>query len=309
MKKYLLLPLLFAGFADAQLTMPQAAQTDLYFPHLADGGPANGQWQTRFTFINPNNFTASVTLTLFADSGSPLALNFGNGFVTQTTFTIPANGTVVLASQGSGSVTATGWAYGSTTLPILANVAFRFLQNGTAKLEITASPTLPSQAYRSLATPQVGLAVANVYSAPMTAILTVYGNTGQTLGQGSITIPGNGHTSFNLSQVPNVPSTFTGNVVITPQVPGSFFIAWAVYSDSSGVISSLPDGRAAFPLPQPDLIDNSFARVVAAYQSLLPDFGSAPQLIISTENDANAINAHAQNGATEANQPCTCRTD
>jgi hypothetical protein len=215
--------------------IPQAAQTDLYFPHLADGGPTNAQWQTRFTFINPNSTAASLVLTTYSDSGGPLALNFGGGPTNQTPLNIPANGTVVLTSQISSSTTTTGWAFGGASLPILANVAFRFIQNGSAKLEITASPTLPSQAYRAVATAQAGIAVANVYSGSVGVNVSVYGGNGQLLGQGSLTIPGYGHSSFNLSQVPNVPASFTGSVVITSQVPGNVFAAWAVYSDSSGV--------------------------------------------------------------------------
>src|SRR5690348_15536914 len=94
---------LFAGqlFALAQLAaqLPQTAQTDLYFPHLADGGPAGAQWQTRFTFINPNSATVGVVLYLYGDGGAPLTLNLGTGPASQITLTIPANGTVVLQSQ------------------------------------------------------------------------------------------------------------------------------------------------------------------------------------------------------------------
>jgi Zn-dependent protease with chaperone function len=121
---------------------------------------------------------------------------------------------------------------------------------------------------------------------------------GQVLGQGTLPIPANGHASFNLSQVPNVPANFTGNVAIMAQTTGQVFAAWAVYSDTSGVISSLPDGRAAFPQSQPDQVINAFNRLVVAYETLLPDFGAAPQLVISPEDDANAINAHASNGNT-----------
>ena len=296
MSRHLWFLVLLANACPGQI--PQTAQTDLYFPHLADGGPIGGQWQTRFTFINPNASSASVTLYTYADSGAPLLLNLGSGATSTTTFDIPANGTVVLTSQTASSTTTTGWAYAGASLPLLASVAFRLIENGAAKLEISAAPTLPSGAYRSVATPQVGVAVANVYRVPLTANVNVYGAGGQMLGQASLTIPPLGHSSFNLSQVPNVPATFTGSVVVTSQTPGNVLLAWAVYSDSSGIISSLPDGRLGFALPQPDEIVNAFQRVVSAYQNLLSDFGTEPQLIISPENDANAINAFAGNGTT-----------
>ena len=276
--------------------MPQAAQTDLYFPHLTDGGPTSGQWQTRFTFINPNTSAANVTLSLFSDSGSPLPLNLGQGVSGQISFTIASNATVVLRNVTPSPTPVSGWAMGAATLPIQANVAFRYSQNGTAKVEITAEPTLPSTGYRAVATPQVGVAVANPYSSPLATTVTVYGDSGQTLGQTPLTIAANGHTALNLSQIPGLPTSFTGSVRITPQTPGNLLLAWAVYSDSSGVISSLPDGRGSFPQSQADNIYNAFYRLVSTYQATLPDFGTTPQLIISPENDTNAINAYASNG-------------
>lgn len=75
-------------------------------------------------------------------------------------------------------------------------------------------------------------------------------------------------------------------------------LAWAVYSDTSGVISSLPEGRDAFPRWQRGDIVTAFANVVRALQELLPDFGGAPTLNISAETDDNAINAFAANGNT-----------
>src|SRR5271157_5325334 len=181
LKSLLCLPLLLAAqVCSAQ--MPQSAQTDLYFPHLADGGPASGQWQTRFTFINPNASAATVTMWLYADSGGALALNFGSGPTSQAQFAIPSNGTIVLQSLASSPALVTGWAYAGATLPVQATVALRFNQNGAAKLEITAEPTLPSMRYGSVATPQVGIAIANVYSTvSIGAAVTVYNAAGQSV--------------------------------------------------------------------------------------------------------------------------------
>lgn len=279
--------------------MPETAQTDIYFPHLANGGPAYAQWQSRFTFINPNATAATVTMYLFGDSGAALSLDFGSGPTSAPTFTVPPNGTYVLQSQ-IGPVTTTGWAYASATLPVEATVAFRLIHNGTAQLEITAAPTLPSFGYRSVATPLVGIAVANQYTgSPLPVTVAVYDGAGNSLGQGALTIPPLGHTSFNLFQViPGLPVSFTGNVLITPQNQNNVLIAWVVYSDSSGVISSLPEGRIGFPTPHDDQIQTVFVRLVNAYQTLLSDFGAAPQLVMSPESDNNAINAFAASSST-----------
>jgi hypothetical protein len=294
-KAFLLL--LLVNTCSAQ--MPATAHTNLYFPHLADGGPLSGQWQTRFTFINPNSSPAKVTVSLYTDGGGALPLDLGAGPTSAPVFTIPQNGTYVLQSRITSSVTATGWAYASASLPVQANVAFRLIQNGVARVEITAEPTLPSIGYRSIASPMVGIAIANVYDSTFGVNVTVYDASGQVLGQGQRTVPSLGHISFNLSQlIPNLPATFTGSLVITPQLAGNVVVAWAVYADSAGALSSLPDGRAGFPLGQPDQVPVTFSRVINAYQTLLSDFGVTPQLIVSPDRSNNAINAHAANGST-----------
>jgi hypothetical protein len=298
---FTLLLLSAAALCRAQLAgLPLNAQAVLYFPHLADGGPASSQWQTRFTFINPNASSASVTLSLYADSGSPLALNFGSGLVTYVAFSVAPNGTYVLQSKMAGSTLSTGWAYATATLPVQANVAFRSYANGKPLLEITAEPTLPSLGYRSVATPLVGVAIANQYNnASLPATVTVYDGSGNSLGQKNVTIPALGHKAFNLNSLfTNLPASFTGNLLITCQNPGWDLIAWAVYADSSGVISSLPDGRASFPVSPREQIITAFTRLVNAYQTSLPDFGDTPALDLGTNTDSNAINAFASGGTT-----------
>jgi hypothetical protein len=285
----------------AQLSqMPQTAQAVLYFPHLADGGPASSQWQTRFTFINPTGSSASVTLWLFADNGGPLKLDLGAGAASSVTFTIPPNGTSVLQSKMASSATVSGWAYAEANLPVQGNVAFRLYGNGKASLEITAEPTLPSMGYRAVAGPLVGVAVANIYSdSALSATVTVYDASGNSLGQKVLTIPALGHTAFNLNQVfTNLPASFTGSLLITGPTPAWDLVAWAVYADSSGIISSLPDGRAGFPISPREQITTAFTRLVNAYQTALSDFGDTPQLVVSDETDSNAINAFASGGNT-----------
>jgi hypothetical protein len=294
--------LLFAIGTLFAVEKPANSQTSLYFPHVASGGPPSGQWQIRFTFVNPNNSSATVQLNIFGDAGAPLALDFGSGPTNQSVVTIAPHGTVVLRNTAVSSATSTGWAHANSSIPIYATAAFRFVANGATQLEITAEPTLPSTGYTSVATPQVGLAVANPYTSPLPVVVTVFDGNGNTVGTSNVTVPPNGHASFNLSQIPNLPASFTGSVRVAPLTPGWFLIAWAVYSDPSGAISSLPDGRDAFPISQTEQIQTAFATVVAEFQAFapsggtLPAFGAAPQLVVSPENDSNAINAFAANG-------------
>ena len=85
--------------------------------------------------------------------------------------------------------------------------------------------------------------------------------------------------------------------MITPQTSGNYLIAWAVYADSTGIISSLPDGRSGFPISQPEQIATVYTRLLSAFQTSVSDFGTSnPNLDVDTDTDDNAINASAVNG-------------
>jgi hypothetical protein len=270
----------------------------LYFPHIADGGPAAGQWQTRFSFVNSNNSPVSASLYLSSDNGAPLNLSFGTGLNSRFDFSIAPYGTIVFASTIASPLTVTGWAVVLSTLPLQGTVAFRLIRNGSAAIEITANPTDPSRGYTSVATPQLGVAVANIDSQkPLGVLVTASYANGVTAGQATLMVPAGGHSSFNLSTlIPSLPANFSGSVRIVAQTPGQWLLAWALYSDNSGVISSLPEGRDAFPKWQTAEIGTAFANVVSALQQLLPDFGGVPTLNIGAETDNNAINAFASGG-------------
>src|SRR5881628_1521594 len=63
----LVLPLMIvSAFAQPQI---ESAQANLYFPQIVSGGPTSAQWQTTFTFANPNPATARCTLFLLSDGG------------------------------------------------------------------------------------------------------------------------------------------------------------------------------------------------------------------------------------------------
>src|SRR5437016_5211065 len=72
-----------------QGTLPDSAQVDLYFPQFADGGPVSGQWQTIFTFSNPNTTAISLTLYLLGNNGQPLQMDFGTGMASQFSLSVP----------------------------------------------------------------------------------------------------------------------------------------------------------------------------------------------------------------------------
>jgi len=124
-------------------------------------------------------------------------------------------------------VTVTGWAVATSTLAVQGTVALRLIVNRKPTTEITAEPTSPSTGYTSVATPQVGIAVANPYAdRPLSAVAKVFDSGGSLVGQSAVSIPAVGHCSFNLSGlIPNLPANFTGSVRITPQTPGQMLLA------------------------------------------------------------------------------------
>ncbi len=149
---------------------PQSAHVNLYFPQLADGGTFEAQWQTTFTFVNPNPFSASVALHLFDDSGGPLALDLGSGPSSRHEFLVPPQGIRILRSRIASSTIVVGWAVALATAPVQATVAFRAINRGVPRQEITAEPTLPTFRYVSAANRFLGVAIANPFANASTSV-------------------------------------------------------------------------------------------------------------------------------------------
>src|ERR1700730_10491796 len=146
---------------------PEGAHVDLYFPHLADGGPVKDQWQTTFVFVNPHpSLPANLALSMFGNDGQPLALDFGGGGGSVQGYTVPPSGSVPLHSSISFSTTVTGYAFAASVLPLQATVLFRRIMNGVPQAEISAAATLPSTQYFSPATRDLGGAIVNINNSP-----------------------------------------------------------------------------------------------------------------------------------------------
>ena len=104
---------------------PEDAHVDLYFPHLADGGPVKDQWQTSFVFLNPHpSLPANLVLSMFGDDGQPLALDLGGGGLSVQGYIVPPLGSVTLRSAISFPTTMTGYAFAESDLPLQATVLF-----------------------------------------------------------------------------------------------------------------------------------------------------------------------------------------
>ena len=277
--------------------VPASAHVNLFFPHLANDGPPEQQWQMRLTFTNPTVSTAQMELGFFNDGGVPLSLDLGTGSTTQMSFSIPPFGTRVFRSRvGSNNTTITGWALAVADVPVQATLAFRTIENGRPGREVNAEPTLPSAFHLYPANAFMGLAVANVLSIAVNVDRRVRDSEGKIVAQDRMTIPPNGHSSFTLLQAfPDLGTAFEGSLELSSALARPDFVAWALASDSAGVFSSLPSGRYRVPASHFDEIWLAFRNTLNAASLLAPDaFRQPVELRIAGVSE---INAGAGNGA------------
>lgn len=276
--------------------IPQTAHVLLYFPQLADGGTQVQKWQTTFSFINTNPSTAaSIWLRVYGNDGKPLALDLGAGLASQHQFSIPPLGSRTLRSKIASPTVVTGWAIAGSNVPVVGTVTFRELVSGTAHQQISAEATLPTIRYISPATASLGVAIANPFSASSISVnLSLTDSEGRSLGNtASVTLPPNGHTSFNVSDKFPVGS-FSGTLKISAaNAPGDQFVAWTLGEDG-GLLASLPSGRLEWPVSHWERIWLVYQQVVdTAIRAGLID--TAPELKIES---ARIVNAYARNGTT-----------
>lgn len=287
----------------APVFYPTGANVNLYFPHLADGGDVSAQWQTSLEFVNPSpTLTAHVQLSLFGDLGFPLNMNFGTGAGSLAihTFSIPPGGRVSLRSTIGSDKTVTGRATAVSDVPITGTVLFRYISFSSVFIEVSAPPAVPTARYLSLASRDLGVAIANVSGAAKFYQIVALNAAGSTVGTATVSVGGLGHQAFNLWQVlPSLPADFSGSIVITPQIPGDQVLAWTLNADRAsttilptGIISTLPSLPQEWPISQPDRIQLVFNRLLAAGPSLAGSnlsLQTAPNLVIAPTAEVNAF--------------------
>jgi hypothetical protein len=295
-KRAFLMGVLSAIGCFGQTFYPTGAHVNLYFPHLADGGPTFGQWQTSVEFVNPSaTLTAHVQLNLYGDEGFPLSLDFGSGAHPIHMFTVPPGGSTILRSTIASNFIVTGQAVATSDIPLQGTVLFRNIVNSTPNVELSAPATLPTSKYVSLATQGMGVALANVSGSAKTFQVAAVDSSGTVLTSATIGVAGLGHKSFNLFQVlPSLAADFHGSIVITPQIPGDQVLAWTLNVDR-GLISTLPSGPLEWPVSHADRIQLVFNRLLAVAPALLAGLGNnlslqnAPKLVISSDLSVNAF--------------------
>lgn len=249
---------------------PRDAHVNLYFPQLADGGNATQRWQTSFVFVNSSSQTVNVLLYLYANDGSPLPLDLGEGPASRVTLSIQPLGRATLRSRMATSSIVTGWAVANATLPVQGTVFFRQFIGDQPGVELSASATLPSPAYQSPANRNLGIALANVYSVPISVSVRAYDQGGAAVGSALLPLSPREHRSFNLWEVlPALPSKFIGSVQMWPDVPSYVFLAWTLNEDG-GLLSTLPSGRIEWPIAHWDRIWLVFQKALEAAKLRYP---------------------------------------
>jgi hypothetical protein len=274
--------------------IPQSAHVNLFFPQLADGGPPQSQWQTTFLFSNPGLSVAHVDVLFYGNDGQPLALDFGNGPVTELDLEIPSRGSRLIRSRVASPTTVVGWALALSDIPVQGTLEFRTIENGVPKLAVNAEATLPSLSSFYPANAFTGIALGNVLPAsPASVRVLVRNGEGQTVGESTIDLAGNGHVSFTLlERFPGLGTGFEGTVQLSSTRQRADFVAWALRSDSSGVISSLPSGRLRVPTSHVDEIWLAFLTTLNAARNLDPAFQDPVRLQIGSERETNAFAAN-----------------
>jgi hypothetical protein len=300
--------LLGAAPAVAQF-QPESANVNLYFPHLASGGPPANQWQTVLVFANPSAATAHVQIQFFADDGSPLNLNFGGGTASSISgITIPPGGLTVLTGV-PGPQTTGGSAFAFSDVPVTGQILFRWFQNGHAVGDVTAEATLPTVQYSSYANPAIGVAIANPYDIPSVVQVAVRDGAGNPVGSPvSISLAAWGHTSFNLNQFFPLAAGFQGSVTLTATTNGpGFLTGWTLNVDTTSLrdnvplLAPLPSGRFVWPVDQWDRVWKVYLNVlntaVATFPGAFPNQASQPVLAISYDPLVQIVTADDGSGS------------
>jgi hypothetical protein len=189
-----------APFTSIQMLTPGAVSQSQSFSQIADGAG----WKTTIVLVNADTVPAFFTLSFWKADGTALPLSIGGVGTPVIQGTIPVNGTMTIASDGTSGDLSTGWGQLVTGNAIGGSVIFRESVPGQQASEAAVpilrpvSPTLLLP-YDNTG-PQTSLALVNpdpVNAAPINA--SIYDQNGNLLASGVINLPPQGQQPFQLS--------------------------------------------------------------------------------------------------------------
>ena len=256
---------------------PTAAGSRLYFPQLADGGPAAQKWATTLLLVNTSTTTGgSATVSFYDDNGQPLTLDFGGGAQATLDVDLPAGGTRSLTSSGASDSTRIGWAVATSGLPITGTVLYEARQNGTPLWDVAAAGARPTYIYNSYANANLGVALVNPDGTDSIFVqVAARDRDGTDVGAATVSIPPNGHIAFGLaSEISGLSSNFEGTISIgSANGTPTPFVAWTLNA-RDGLLSPLPSGELQSPSPQDQTVGDIVSRVRIGGVSAIGDLTS-----------------------------------
>jgi len=208
-------------------------------------------YQTTMTYVNYSPQTVTCVTNFYSDAGGPLSVPFSSGSVSSRTDTLQAGASI--HDQTTGDVSGTlmqGWAVAACDGPIKGSMLYRYYQGKTATGEASVlAETAPTTEFATFAQTATGIAYGNPSTTQSATVsVTVFDQTGKSLGSKSVTLGPLQHGAANLGPLLGL-SSFEGFVEITSNIP---IISLSLNAEAFPVFSSLPPGDlpAATPLAQ-----------------------------------------------------------
>lgn len=205
-------------------------------------------WTTTIDLVNLSGATINGQINFYANDGSSLTLpmtfpQFGiNSSTASQTFTLAANGSMVIQTGGAAGALNVGWAQVKATGSVTGYSIFQVSvpgtpdAEGTASFDSTISSTL-SLPYDETNSVRTGVALANESSSSASITATLFDQNGVQLGSTPISLPPFGHSALFMDQL--VASSQNQLGVVQFQSTGSITAVGLRFSPS-GLFTSIP---------------------------------------------------------------------
>jgi hypothetical protein len=163
-------------------------------------------WRSIFSVVNTGATVANISLSFFDDGGNPLSLPLtflqdGSTLTAaQVTRTVAAGASLVIQAQGLNGPAALGSAQLATNGSATGFALLRYDPSGqeaTVPLE-SGNATAYVVPYDNSGILKIGVALANLSSTAASIGVIVRDDTGAVLQNGTLSLPGNGHSAFVL---------------------------------------------------------------------------------------------------------------
>jgi photosystem II stability/assembly factor-like uncharacterized protein len=225
-----------------------AGGTSAIFPQVVDGGGIT----TQVLLMNPSaTATSTGSIAVFGEDGGSIAMDFGPGVGTQSSFnyTLPPNGMMKLSTRGSGS-TKVGYVMVTRTggvLPVGSGIFAVSNASGlVAQAGVPSAPqTTAAQMFAEVASlplnRNTGVAIVNRNAAATTVTLNLTTIDGSSF-TASTTIPANGHVAKFVNELfSGLPTDFQGQLTVTSNVPvAPLTLRLTTNQRGDSILSTLP---------------------------------------------------------------------